>query len=289
MNKLVIGLVAATVLVLGGAGVYFWPALSGDAGGAGGAGGASEPAPVAVQPPVQPVQPMPLPAPAPAPSQPEAAAPQPTPGAPPLPPLAEADGVVTQALHEALGRASVLALLQTDGFVQRVVATVDNLPRPGAPSRVWPVNPAPGRFLLQGDLAQGPQPVHADNAARYDALVRMATALEPAQAAALYRRLYPLFQQAWREQGHPRGEFNTRLLQVLDHLLATPVPASPPQLTLTEVKGSVPSTMPWLRYEWADPALQGLSAGQRALLRTGPAHQQRLMAWLAALRQELRR
>jgi hypothetical protein len=232
---------------------------------------------------------MPLPAPTPAPSQPEAAAPQPAPGAPPLPPLAEADGVVTQALHEALGRTSVLALLQTDGFVQRVVATVDNLPRPGAPARVWPVNPAPGRFLLQGDPGQGPQPVRADNAARYDALVRMATALEPAQAAALYRRLNPLFQQAWREQGHPQGEFNTRLLQVLDHLLATPVPASPPQLTLTEVKGPVPSTTPWLRYEWADPALQGLSAGQRALLRTGPAHQQRLMAWLAALRQELRR
>jgi hypothetical protein len=58
----------------------------------------------------------------------------------------------------------------------------------------------------------------------------------------------------------------------------------PPQVQLLEVRGEVPSQRPWVRHEYADPALQRLSAGQRLLLRLGPAHQARVMAWLRALR-----
>ena len=45
-----------------------------------------------------------------------------------LPALAEADSVVQGALGDLLGRRATLQLLQTDRFIQRVVATVDNLP-----------------------------------------------------------------------------------------------------------------------------------------------------------------
>ena len=57
-----------------------------------------------------------------------------------------------------------------------------------------------------------------------------------------------------------------------------------PQVQLLEVKGEVPSQRPWVRYEYTDPALQQLSAGQRLLLRLGPAHQARVLDWLRALR-----
>ena len=53
---------------------------------------------------------------------------------------------------------------------------------------------------------------------------------------------------------------------------------------LTEVKGEVPSAQPWLRYEFADPALQSLSSGQKILLRIGPVHRKALMAKLVELR-----
>jgi len=75
------------------------------------------------------------------------------------------------------------------------------------------------------------------------------------------------------------------VVEVIDHLLATPEPPpSGPLMQLTEVKGSVPSTQPWLRYEFADPELQSLSAGQRIMLRVGPAHRQALKAKLSELR-----
>jgi hypothetical protein len=193
--------------------------------------------------------------------------------------IAVGDGPVTDALVDYIGRAAVLQLIQTDRFVVRVVATVDNLPRGHVAPRLWPLNPSAGRFAVddEGRIAAG-------NARRYDASVRLLDGLPPARAADLYRRLYPQLQAAYAELGYPRGSFHARLLAVIDHLLNTPVASSATRLQLIEVKGEVPSQRPWERYEFADPALQQLSAGQRLLLRLGPVHQGRIIEWLRALR-----
>ena len=50
---------------------------------------------------------------------------------------------------------------------------------------------------------------------------------------------------------------------------------------------SVASTRPWTRYEFADPALQALPAGQKIMLRVGRDHQLRLKAKLAEFRRAL--
>jgi hypothetical protein len=42
-----------------------------------------------------------------------------------------------------------------------------------------------------------------------------------------------------------------------------------------------------VRYEFVDPALESLSAGQKILLRVGPANERRLKAKLSELRREL--
>ena len=131
--------------------------------------------------------------------------------------------------------------------------------------------------------------VDPDNARRYQPLVQLVEAVDPASAAALYRRLYPLFQQAYQELGYPQGYFNDRLVAVIDHLQATPQREGPLTMTLTEVKGPYASTTQWLNHEFADPALQSLSSGQRALLRSGVVNQRRLLAWLAAFRAQIAR
>jgi len=243
-------------------------------------------APVAQMPEVAPV---PLPPEAPAiqhPIDPPAAD---TAGGPaPLPALAESDQQVGDLLTELLTRKNVLAFLQLDGFVRRAVATADNLAREQAPSRVWPVNPTPERFTVQRG-SDGVDTIHPDNQRRYTPMVQMLESVDTAQAVALYRRLYPLFQQAYEELGFPGRYFNDRLVQVLDHLIATPVPSAPLAVTLVNVKGEVPSTRPWVRYEFADPALESLSAGRKMLLRIGPENQQRLQAKLRDIRQRIAR
>ncbi len=207
----------------------------------------------------------------------------------PMPGLADADPYVSERLIALLGRPDVQAFLQLDGFVRRAVATVDNLARDTAPVSVWPVKPTPGRFATVPGADGGPEQIAPTNAARYTPFVRFVESVDTAQAVALYRRLYPLFQQAHEEQGFPGRYFNDRLVQVLDRLIATPVPAQPPAVTLVEVKGDVPSTRPWVRYEYADPALESLSAGQKMLLRTGADNHQRLRAKLIDIRQRIAR
>ena len=199
-----------------------------------------------------------------------------------LPALADADASVVAALIELLGRSPVQSLLQTDGFIRRVVATVDNLPRTSAPARVWPFQPTPQRFLVQGEgeaLAIAPA-----NAARYGTVLSFAEAVPLERAVQLYARLYPLFQQAYEELGYPGRYFNDRLVAVLDHLLQTPEPAGPLRLQLLEVRGEISDPRPWVRYEFADPQLQALSSGQKMLLRLGPANTERARTVLAKLR-----
>jgi hypothetical protein len=215
---------------------------------------------------------------------PAASAPALPPSAPALAaaPIADGDEAVTAALIERFGREAVYKLLQTDGFAARVAATVDNLPRGHVAPRLWPFNPAPGRFTVAADGR-----IAADNARRYDAAIRLLDALPPAEAAAFYRRLYPQLQAAYSALGYPGQSFHQRLLEVIDHLLETPAVSRPLQVTQVEVKGDVPSVRPWVRQEYADPTLQALSAGQRLLLRLGPAHQARVMGWLRELRAAL--
>jgi hypothetical protein len=203
----------------------------------------------------------------------------------PLPSLATADAAVRNALLDWLGKDQVQAFLQLDDFIRHTVATVDNLGRSHAAPRLWPVNPMPGRF----EVAQVGDELVATpgNVERYGAFVKFVESIDLDQGVALYRRAYPLFQQAYEELGFPGRYFNDRLVEVIDLLLATPVPAQPPQLRLVEVRGPIPSTRPWVRYEFADASLESLAAGQKMLLRTGPVHQQRLQARLLELRNRI--
>lgn len=203
----------------------------------------------------------------------------------PLPSLADSDARVRAALGELLGSKAVASFLQTDGFVRRSVATVDNLSRTQAPPSRWPVQPTPRRFATKGE--GDAQTIDLDNSARYTPFVLFAESVDPAKAAALYRELYPLFQQAYEELGYPGKYFNDRLVAVIDHLLQAPEPAGPLRVKLTEVKGDVPAAQPWTRYEFADPQLEALSSGQKTMVRMGVVNERRVKARLKEFRAQV--
>lgn len=235
------------------------------------------PASVAALPPVPDAAPV---APAPAAAEPAVKYPLPAASQAAVPPQG-----VAAAIKGLVGQGAAAAFLLLDDFPRRFVATVDNLGREHAPPAVWPVLPTSGRFTAgQGD---GGAVLVAENAARYAPFVAFVDAVDTAAAVALYRQLYPHFQQAYGQLGFGDRYFNDRLVQVIDLLLATPQPTAPLRLTLPQVKGPVALREPWLHYEFADPQLQALSAGQKILLRVGPAHAQRLKAKLAQLRAQL--
>jgi Protein of unknown function (DUF3014) len=202
-----------------------------------------------------------------------------------LPGLNDADARVTTDLDQLLGKKAVGSFVQTDGFVRRAVATVDNLTREEAPARMWPVQRAPGKFMVQGEGEV--KTINPDNGARYTPFVQFAESVNTAHAVALYARLYPLFQSAYEELGYSGRYFNDRLVAVIDHLLSTPEPGGPLQVRLTQVKGEYASEHPLDSYEYVDPQLEALSAGQKMLVRTGPVNEHRLKRKLAEFRQQL--
>ena len=192
---------------------------------------------------------------------------------------------VEAALVELAGRDAVLKFLQTADFPRRLVATLDNLGREHAPAAAWPVTPSPGRFTTQ-ESGEG-QRIAAANAERYRPFVAFVGSLDAASVVALYRRMYPVLQQAYRELGFGDRYLNDRVVEVIDLLLATPDAAQPPLVQLMEVKGPIAPEWPWVRYEFSDPRLQSLPAGQKILLRVGEDNRRQLKAKLRELRSQL--
>ena len=192
----------------------------------------------------------------------------------PLPPLKESDPAMLQALGQVLGSAALQKFFNLEGMVPKIVATIDNLPREAYAQRLNPLKPIEGGFRVVG---RDPNfAIAADNDARYSAFVKMVEGVDTATAVAAYRRMYPLFQQAYVELGYPNGYFNDRLVEVIDHLLATP-----------EVQGPIPLVTPHVMYEYANAELEELSAGRKAMLRAGPENARRLKAKLREVRAQL--
>jgi hypothetical protein len=106
--------------------------------------------------------------------------------------------------------------------------------------------------------------------------MKVVQASDPRTVAAVYFRLYPLFQQAYEDLGYPGMYFNDRLVQVIDDLLQTP-----------DVRGPVRLVQPKVFYEYADPSLEKLSAGQKLLLRMGSANAAVVKGKLRELRAEI--
>jgi Protein of unknown function (DUF3014) len=196
--------------------------------------------------------------------------------------LDQADAVIAQALNSLIGSKAGASMVRRDDFVRRAVVTIDNLGRTHAAPRLWPVNPTAGKFTAQRESDN--DVISAANSARYDTFIMLAGSLDSARAATLYKQNYPLFQAAYKELGYPSAYFNDRLVAVIDQLLATPEPAGPLAVRLTEVKGNVPSTQPWTRYEFADPQLEALPAGSKMLLRMGNDNARKLKAKLREFR-----
>jgi hypothetical protein len=207
-------------------------------------------------------------------AQPEAGPDEPIETAPlpePLPALAESDPYMVAVLVDLLGAGPVEALLMTEQFVSRVVATVDSLAGRQVAPLVMPLRPPGGSFLVTGP-EDAPEIAPA-NAARYQSYVDLLARLDPDQLVAVYVRNYALFQEAYEALGYPDAYFNDRLVQVIDHLLATPASAWPPRLAKPEAV-----------YLYADEGLEALSAGQKLLIRIGPEHGRAVRSWLVEFR-----
>jgi hypothetical protein len=259
VNRLVAG-AAAAVLIVGGGAAYWWsrePRTSGvvpitrDASSSSGTAASDGAAQIAREsPPLQTIPP-----------------------AEPLPALPESDEYLRRRLADLAGP-EWLDRVAAEQVARRFVATIDGLARDGVPIETRAFRAVPGTLVVEGPEAR---PTLAPaNGERYEPYVRALEALSAPAAARLYRETYPLLQAAYEGLGYPQRRFNDRVVEVIEHLLATPEPAGPIRLS-----------RPHVMYTFADPALEQRSAGQKLLLRMGSENASRVKNWLRTFRREI--
>ena len=176
-----------------------------------------------------------------------------------LPPLEQSDAAAWSMLTSLFNPQTVLDLIVQQQLVQRAVTLIDGLTQAEVAPTVSVLRPVPGTFRV-AQPAGGQTVISLLNAQRYKRYVDAFVTADAHVLVQSYRAAYPLFQAAYVELGYPHGHFNGRVIQVIDHLLATPHVSAPVAVRRDE-RG---------RYEFSDPQLQSRSIGQKALLRMAP-------------------
>ena len=190
-----------------------------------------------------------------------------------LPPLDDSDAYFLLEIAGTFGPA-IESLLVREAVIDRRGTTIDNRPRQALPEKVRPVGQLKEPFAT--DTKEGEVVLGITSYARYDALIAQLYYADLDAVYDTYRRFYPLFQKSYERLGYPDGYFNDRLVEVIDHLIAAPLPDAPIVLV-----------RPNVLYEFADPELEALSSGQKLMLRMGPDNSATLKRLLAKFRDRL--
>jgi hypothetical protein len=193
----------------------------------------------------------------------------------PLPPLDDSDSYFLLEVGQVFGT-GIESLLLRDAIIDRLVTTIDNLPRDHVSEKIRPVNSLSRSFEANPTSDDTVYLLGAENHSRYDELMSRIAAADTNSAVDIYRRFYPLFQKSYERLGYPGAYFNDRVIEVIDHLLDTPV-----------LDGPIELVRPNVLYEFRDPELEALSSGQKLVLRMGAEHAATLKTLLAELRTKL--
>jgi len=191
-----------------------------------------------------------------------------------LPDLANSDQYFKLELTDLFGE-QIGKLLAGSGIIEKVVATVDNLPRKHVAERLRPVTALDGAFVVD-QIGDDQYSISDESYRRFDPLVAIIARANVNDLTDLYRRFYPLFQSAYVDLGYPNAYFNDRLVEAIDDLLATP-----------DLSGPVMLARPHVLYEFADPGIESRSSGQKLLLRMGSENAAIIKKKLRGLRAEI--
>ena len=206
-------------------------------------------------------------------------APVPAPVQEPLPKLDESDDDVRDAVADIpLGNAGQQYLMSSN-VIERGTSMVYLLVQGEVPYKLLPIARPKEAFPIADDGMQ--VTVSAEGFARYDALAQWLMSLDVEALATALARFTPLFREAWSYYGEEAEAFDYAVISALDMVASTPdVDLAGARLVRKEAV--------WL-YE--DPAIEGLPAIQKQVLRMGPDNaaivkdkaSQARMVWAATL------
>ncbi len=176
----------------------------------------------------------------------------------PLPDLDESDEILRTEFYSLIDDERLQDLPVFRAFIRNFVVIIDNLTAAKLPQDYLFLHPPAGQFMVKNRGGENNLEIDPENSGRYVLHLRLLQTLNMDSLREIYFYLYPLFQEAYEELGYADRYFNDRLVEVISHLLETPETTDPVALV-----------QPKVYYQYKDPDLEALSAGQKILLRTG--------------------
>ena len=190
----------------------------------------------------------------------------------PLPDIDSSDDSFREDLERLYNSLKPVEIFIFNDFARHVVVSIDNLTAKKLPQRFSFTTKPETQFMVHKSVDELEFTIDGDNYNRYGRYIDFANTVSIDDMLIFYLRYYPLFQQAYEELGYPETKFNNRLIEVINHLLETPV-----------MYEEVRLIQPKVFYLFADSSLEKLSAGQKLLIRSGPENTIRIKSILKKL------
>lgn len=207
--------------------------------------------------------------------------PQPIEEPKPLPLLNESDSSVLDALKELRGE-SLLALVVPQEVIRKFVMAVNGVSEGKVVHEYRPIVSPPPPFqiekfavTLDGNAVEQ-QRIASSNYARYEPYVSTLALLDMDTVVAIYKRFYPLLEEAFKELGLKKSNFHSVMIAALDNILAAP-----------DIQGDVLLIQPKVFYHYADPTLEKMPHTHKLMVRMGPENARSVKASLRQLRAKL--
>lgn len=207
--------------------------------------------------------------------------PQPVIEVEPIPSLNESDSSILAALQQLRGE-GLLQLLVPQEILRKFVLAVNNISEGKVIHEYRPVVSPPPPFIVEtfSVMIEGAtvdqERVSPKNYQRYDPYVTTLALIDSDAAVAVYRRFYPLLEEAFRELGLKKPNFHSVMIAAIDNILAAP-----------DAQGDLLLVQPKVFYQYADPALETLPQTHKLMLRMGPENARSVKASLRQLRARL--
>jgi hypothetical protein len=124
-------------------------------------------------------------------------------------------------------------------------------------------------------IGNGPSgKLDASSYARWNSDTDALVSIHPKELAQVYVNVKPLFDQAYRDLGHPTPDFDEAIIKAIDTLNETPQVDQEPVLVRRQPPGF---------YEHEDQSLKALLPVQKQFLLMGPENRRRIIDWLKDL------
>lgn len=199
----------------------------------------------------------------------------------PLPELNNSHSSLLESL-KSLGSDGLFSLLVTEELIRKFVLAVNGIQEGKVVYEYRPVISPQPPFVVESfnvivdgnEVTQ--ERVDNKNFARYEPYVHVLALLDTDATVNLYKRYYPLLEEAFRELGLKKKNFHSVLIGAIDNLLAAP-----------DVQGDLLLLRPKVFYQYADPALEKLPQTHKLMIRMGPENSRSVKASLRQLRAKL--